>query len=124
MKQAIHADKAPAAVGPYSQAVWGGDTLYISGQLPIDQETGEFPEEASAQTTQALKNIQFILEEAGLSMTDVVNCQIFVTDLGDFAAVNEAYGKFFAEPYPSRCCFEVCALPKGVNVEISATAVK
>lgn len=124
MKKQIHSDKAPAAIGPYSQAIQCCDKIYVSGQLPINPETGEFSSDISEQTEQAMKNIQAILEEAGFKMEHIVKCQIFVTDLADFAKVNEVYGKFFAEPYPARCCFQVSALPKGASVEIDAVACR
>lgn len=124
MKKQIHSDKAPAAIGPYSQAVEIGNTLYVSGQIPVNQETGEVSDEIAEQAKQSMQNIKYIVEEAGYQMNDIAKCTIFLTDLGDFGVVNEVYGSFFSEPYPTRATVQVAALPKGVNVEIDAIAYK
>lgn len=124
MKKQIHSDKAPAAIGPYSQAVEFGKTLYVSGQIPVNQETGEVSDYIAEQAKQSMQNIKYIVEEAGYHMDDIVKCTIFLTDLGDFGVVNEVYGSFFSEPYPTRATVQVAALPKGVNVEIDAIAYK
>ena len=120
----IYTDKAPAAVGPYSQAVMAGSVLYSSGQLGLIPETGLLPEGIAAQTVQSLKNVEAVLEEAGLRKEDVVKTTVFLTDLGNFGIVNELYADFFGETKPARSCVEVSALPKGGLVEIEFTAVK
>lgn len=122
-KQAIVAAKAPAALGPYSSAVRAGDTLYLSGQLGIDPETGELAAGVEAQARQAMENIAAVLEEAGASFDDVVKMTVLLADIDDFAAVNEVYGSFLSAPYPARSAFQVAAIPKGALVEIEAIAV-
>ena len=123
--KAIASNDAPAAIGPYSQAIQAGQTVYVSGQLPIDPATGVFagPDIAS-QTRQSLTNIKAILAEAGMTMADVVKTTVLLADIGDFGAMNEVYAEFFAEPYPARAAFQVAALPKDAKVEIEAIAVK
>ncbi len=121
-KKIISTRNAPAAIGPYSQAVKYGDTIYISGQLPLNPETKEVENDVSRQTEQSMKNIKAILEEAGSSMEKVLRCGIFVTDLGDFAAVNEVYASFFTSDFPARATVQVAALPLGAKVEIDAIA--
>ena len=124
MKTAIHTEHAPAAIGPYSQAVKAGNTIYVSGQLPIDPATGAFAgEDIASQTRQSLTNIKNILEAAGTDMSSVVKTTVLLADISDFAAMNEVYGQFFAEPYPGRAAFQVAAVPKGALVEIEAVAV-
>lgn len=124
MNTALHTEKAPAAIGPYSQAVKAGSTIYVSGQLPIDPATGDFAgEDVSAQTEQSLSNIRSILASAGADMTQVVKTTVLLSDIADFAAMNEVYGQFFSEPFPARAAFQVAALPKGAKVEIEAVAV-
>lgn len=123
--KAISTKAAPAAIGPYSQGVEAGSTVYVSGQLPIDPATGEFAgADIAAQTKQSLTNIQSILAEAGMSMADVVKTTVLLADIADFAAMNEVYATFFSEPYPARAAFQVAALPRGSKVEIEAVAVK
>lgn len=120
-KEAIHTDSAPAAVGPYSQAVKAGDLVICSGQIPLDPATGELVTgDIRAQTHQVMKNLQAVLEAAGSGFDKAVRFTIFLTDLGDFGAVNEVYASYLAEPYPARACVQVSALPKGVDVEIDA----
>ena len=114
----IHTEKAPAAVGPYSQAIQSEDTLYASGQLGIVPETGELPEGIEAQTLQSLANVQAILEKAGFRKEDVTKTTVFLTDLDNFGLVNELYAKFFGDHKPARSCVEVSKLPKGGLVEI------
>lgn len=115
--------KAPSAIGPYSQAVKAGGFLFVSGQLPMDPQTGEIESgDAAAQAHRALMNMCGILEEAGLTTSDVVKVTICLTDMGDFAAVNEVYGGLFTDAPPARICYEVSALPKNVNVEIDCIA--
>jgi len=120
----IHTVHAPAAIGPYSQAVLTGGLLLTSGQLGLDPETGNLPEGVEAQAAQALKNIGAILAEAGYERTDVVKTTIFIRNMGDFAAVNRIYAGFFGDHKPARSCVEVSALPKGGLVEIEATAAR
>lgn len=124
MIKRISTDKAPAAIGPYSQALDTGNMLFISGQIPIDPATGAMPETVEQQAKQVLTNISNILAEAGLTMANVVKTSVFLSDLNDFAAVNEVYASFFAEPYPARSCVQVAAIPKGAKVEIETIAVK
>lgn len=118
----IQTTNAPAAIGPYSQAVVAGDTIYISGQLGMAPTTGQLAEGITAQTKQALENIKAILLEAGANLSNVVKAEVFLTDINDFAKMNEVYAEFFTEPYPSRAAVEVSALPKAAKVEIVITA--
>ncbi|MAU19886.1 MAG: reactive intermediate/imine deaminase [Martelella sp.] len=119
--KAIATEKAPAAIGPYSQAVRHGDLLFVSGQLPIDPATGAFVEGGAVeQMRQCLKNIAAIAEEAGTDLAKTIKTTVLLTDLSGFAAVNEEYGRAFAEPFPARACYEVSALPKGAMVEVEA----
>lgn len=121
--KAISTVKAPAAIGPYSQAIKAGNTVYVSGQLPIDPATGEFAVGGiQAEARQSLTNIQNILAEVGLSMKNVAKVTVLMRDIADFAAVNEVYAEFFQQPYPARSAFAVAALPKGANIEIEAIA--
>lgn len=124
MKKIITASEAPAAVGPYSQAVEAGGTLYISGQLPIDPSTQAMPEGIRAQTEQSLKNIAAILEAAGYTKDDVVKSTVLLKDIADFGAMNEVYAGFYSENPPARVAYEVAALPLGALVEIETIAVK
>ncbi len=122
---AIHTPNAPAAIGPYSQAIQAENTVYVSGQIPIDPSTGAFAgQDIVSQTRQSLTNIRSILEAAGLSMKNVVKVTVLMTDIGEFAAMNEVYAQFFEAPYPARAAYQVAALPKGAKVEIEAIAVK
>lgn len=122
MKQ-INTKNAPAAIGPYSQAVSSGGFIFVSGQLPIDPTTGEFPEGGvEAQTRQSLTNIKSILEEAGSGLDKVLKTTVLLADMGDFAAMNGVYAEFFGTPYPARCAFAVKTLPKGALVEIECIA--
>ena len=124
-KKIIACAKAPKAVGTYSQAVVAGNTIYVSGQLPIDAETGEFvPGGIKEQLHQVFKNLRYILEEAGYTMSDVVKANVFLSDLANFAALNEVYAQYFSEPYPARVAYQVAALPKAALVEIDVIAVK
>ncbi|MBQ5950553.1 MAG: RidA family protein [Lachnospiraceae bacterium] len=121
---AISSQNAPAAIGPYSQAVQAGNTIYISGQLPIDPATGEFAgDDIESQTRQSLTNICSILKEAGADMSAVVKTTVLLADIADFGAMNGVYAGFFSAPYPARAAFQVAALPKGARVEIEAVAV-
>jgi len=121
----IHTDNAPAAVGPYSQAVQAGNMIFISGQLPIDPAIGKIVEGGvKAETEQALKNAQAILKEAGLTLNDVAKTTVLLDNIEDFAAMNEVYAQFFTDHKPARAAFEVAKLPLGVAVEIEMIAYK
>ena len=123
--KAINTTNAPAAIGPYSQAIEACGIVYVSGQLPIDPATGEFAQGGiQAEARQSLTNIKNILAEAGLTMQNVVKVTVLLADISNFAAVNEVYAEFFQAPYPARSAFAVAALPKGANVEIEAIAVR
>ena len=125
MKQPVQTTLAPAAIGPYSQAIQAGDTVYVSGQLPIDPATGQFAEgDIRDLTRQSLLNVQHILESVGLSMAHVVKTTVFLADMNDFAGMNEVYAEFFATPLPARSAVAVKTLPKGASVEIECVAVK
>ncbi len=122
-KTIIYTSKAPAPIGPYSQAVKVGEMLYVSGQIPIDSSTNSLVEgDISLQTRQVMKNIAAILEEAETTFANVIKCSIFVKDMDDFSAVNEIYGEFFRQDPPARETVEVARLPKNVGVEISCIA--
>lgn len=117
----IHSDKAPAAIGPYSQAIKSGSLVFLSGQIPLDPESMEIVSgDVAAQTHQVFKNLIAVAEAAGGSLSNAVKLTIYVTDLGDFATVNEIMAGYFAEPYPARATIQVSALPKGSAVEIDA----
>ena len=119
----ISTKKAPAAIGPYSQAIQVGNLVYTSGQIPIDPATGAFAEGGiREQTRQSLTNVKAILEEAGMSMGNVVKTTVFMADMNDFAEMNSVYAEFFAEPYPARSAVAVKTLPKGALVEIEVVA--
>ena len=121
--QAISTQKAPGAIGPYSQAIQIGNFVYTSGQLGLNPQTGAFPEGGvKAQARQSLTNVKGILEAAGLSMSDVVKTTVFLADMADFADVNSVYAEFFAEPYPARSAVAIKTLPKGALVEIEVIA--
>jgi 2-iminobutanoate/2-iminopropanoate deaminase len=124
-KKIINSSSAPAPIGPYSQAVIAGNTLYVSGQIALDPETGELINENITEETHAvMKNLDAILREAGYAFEDVVKCSIFIKSMDDFATINEAYGQYFKQNPPARETVEVSKLPKNVNVEISCIAVK
>ncbi len=122
MKQ-ISTNNAPAAIGPYSQALRTGNMMFVSGQIPLDPATGLMAEDVKAQATQSLTNVKNILAAEGLTMKNVIKTTVFLSDLADFAAVNEVYATFFEAPYPARSCVEVAAIPKGAKVEIECIAV-
>lgn len=124
MKKIIATDKAPAAIGPYSQAVLLDDTLYASGQLGIDPSTGDFPEGITAQTEQSFRNIHAILAEAGMTIDDVVKTTCFLADMSDFAAMNAVYERQFTGSFPARSAVAVKTLPKNGLVEIEIIARK
>jgi len=124
-RKAIHSENAPKAIGPYSQAMLVGSTLYISGQFGIDPATGKLVEGTAAdQARRALENIEVILEKAGMSLLDVVQVQVLLADIKDFAEVNKVYKEFFSEPYPARAAYQAAALPANAKIEIIATAEK
>lgn len=124
-KQIIQSKSAPAPIGPYSQAVKAGNTLYISGQIPYDEVVGEMiNENITEETHQVMKNLEAILSAADYTFEHVVKCSIFIKDMNQFATINEAYGQYFKTNPPARECVEVARLPKDVNVEISCIAVK
>ena len=120
----IKSKNAPAAIGPYSQAIMAGDLLYTSGQLGLDPDTGDLAAGIEEQTRQSLKNVQAILEEAGLQKTDVIKTVVFLKNMSDFAVVNGIYAEFFGDHKPARSCVEVAQLPKGGLVEIEVVAAK
>lgn len=122
-KQAVQTENAPAAIGPYSQAVKAGGFVFVSGQIPLHPQTGELVSGIENQAAQSLENLRAILNAAGLEMEDVVKCSIFLTDMANFAAVNKIYERFFSAPFPARSCVAVSALPKGALVEIEAIAM-
>lgn len=123
--KALHTDKAPAAIGPYSQAIEVNGMIFASGQIPLDPATGNVVEGGiKEQTRQALTNAKAIMEAAGLSMANVVKTTVFMADMADFAAMNEVYATFFSKPYPARSAVAVKALPKGVLVEVECIAAR
>lgn len=128
MTKIIHTEKAPAAIGPYVQAVDLGNLVLTSGQIPVNPANGEVPKDIVAQARQSLENVKAIIEQAGLKVGDIVKTTVFVKDLNDFAAVNVEYEKFFKENnhpnFPARSCVEVARLPKDVGLEIEAIAVR
>ena len=125
MNQPIHTANAPAAIGPYSQAVQAGNLVFVSGQLPIDPATGVFAgEDVASQTRQSLNNVKAILEAAGYTMADVVKTTVLLHEIADFAAMNAVYAEFFTGNCPARAAFAVKDLPKGALVEIEAVAAK
>lgn len=119
-KHTVNTEKAPAAIGPYSQAVRAGDMLFVSGQLPIDPSTGSMPEGIEAQTKQSLENVKAIVESEGATMKDVIKCTVFLKDMNTFAGMNKVYAEYFTEDFPARAAVEVARLPKDADVEIEA----
>ena len=124
MKKVIATEHAPKAVGPYSQAIMTGDTLYVSGQIPVNPEDGTVKETIEEQSRQALKNVGEILKAAGMDYSYVVKTTVLLADIADFKPMNAVYAEFFTSEQPARACFQVAALPLGVKVEIEAIAVK
>lgn len=121
----IVTSNAPAAIGPYSQAIVTGDYVFVSGQLPVDPKTGSFPsDDIKDLTKQSMNNLGEILKEAGSSFDKIVKTTIYLKDLNDFTSVNEVYSSYFKNSFPARSCFEVSSLPKGAKIEIEAIAVK
>jgi 2-iminobutanoate/2-iminopropanoate deaminase len=122
-KQAIHSKHAPAALGPYSQAIRAGDTVYLSGQIGLDPATGNLVEGFEGQARQVFKNLRAVAQAAGGELDDVVKLTLLLADLNDFAAVNEIMAGFFSAPYPARATYQVAALPKGARIEVEAVLV-
>ena len=122
LRRKISTDKAPAAIGPYSQAIQAGEFLYVSGQIPVDPATGEIPATVSLQAKRSLENLKAIVEAAGYRLTDVVKTTVFAADIADFAEVNAVYAEYFPNNAPARSFVAVKDLPKGVKIEIEAVA--
>ena len=122
-KQHIHTGAAPAAIGPYSQAIRAGDTVYLSGQVGLDPASGNLREGIEAQTRQVFANLRAVTEAAGASFDDVVKLTVLLADMGDFAKVNEIMASHFKPPYPARATYQVAALPRGARVEIEGIVV-
>ncbi|GGA36573.1 RidA family protein [Psychrobacillus lasiicapitis] len=123
VKEVISTENAPGAIGPYSQAIKKGKFIFVSGQLPVNPQTGEISEDIKEQTIQSLNNVKKVVEAAGASLEDVVKTTVFLTDLSNFSDVNEIYGRYFTENFPARSCVEVSRLPKDVGVEIEVIAI-
>ena len=123
MKKEINSAAAPAAIGPYSQAIDLGEMIFTSGQIPVAPD-GSVSEDISEQTRQALLNLKAVIEAGGSSFDKVIKTTVFITDMAQFGAINAVYSEFFSEPYPARSCVQVAALPKGVSIEIEAIALK
>lgn len=123
MKRLINSNKAPAAAGPYSQAIAADHFVFVSGQLPIDPSTGTIPEGIEAQAHASLSNVKAVLEASGCTLDDVVKTTVFLSDMENFAIVNQIYAGYFEEPFPSRSCFQVARLPKDALVEVEAIAI-
>ncbi len=121
---ALNSTNAPAALGPYSQALVQGDMVFCSGQIPLDPATGEMAQGIENQTRQVLKNLTAVLAENGMTLANVIKTTVFLADLNDFAAMNQVYAQYFTQPFPARSCVQVAAIPKGSLVEIECIAVK
>ena len=124
MKKTISTDKAPAAIGPYSQAIEANGMVYTSGIIPVVPATGEIPEGSAPRRARCWTNLRALLEEAGCSMEDVVKTTVFIKEMNDFGAINEVYAEFFTGDHPARSCVEVARLPKDVMIEMEAIALK
>lgn len=124
MQKVISTDKAPGAIGPYSQAIEVNGMVFTSGVIPVDPATGVIPEGVEAQATQAFTNLTNLVEASGATMPQVVKTTVFIKEMNDFGKINEIYAKFFKEPYPSRSCVEVARLPKDVLLEVEAIVAK
>ena len=122
MKEVVSTPAAPAALGPYSQAIDAGAFVFVSGQVPVNPSTGEIPVGAAAQAEQAFSNVRAILEAAGLGMDAIVKTTVFLSDLADCPTINDVYAKFFSKPFPARSCVQVAAIPKGARLEVEAIA--
>lgn len=123
-KESIATDKAPKAIGPYSQAIMTNEYIFVSGQLPIDPISGKMSEDIAKQAKQSLENIKAILESVGSNMDKVVKTTVLLKNMADFGTINEEYAKFFTANYPARACYEVAVLPKGAGIEIEAIAMR
>lgn len=121
--EAIKTKEAPKAIGPYSQGIKAGNIVYTSGQLPIDPETGEMPDNIEEQTRMSLENLKKVLEAAGSSLQQVIKTTVFLSDMNHFAVMNHVYGEFFSDNYPARSAIEVARLPKDAFIEIEALAI-
>jgi 2-iminobutanoate/2-iminopropanoate deaminase len=125
LKTTVSTDRAPAAIGPYSQAIAVGDIVFTSGQIPADPATGDIVSGGiEAQARRVLENLKAVLSSAGCDFSDVVKVTVFIRNMNDFALINKVYGEYFKEPYPARSCVEVARLPKDVGIEIEAVAFK
>ena len=124
MQKVISTDKAPGAIGPYSQAIEVNGMVFTSGVIPVDPATGVIPEGVEAQATKAFTNLTNLVEASGAAMSQVVKTTVFIKEMNDFGKINEIYAKFFKEPYPSRSCVEVARLPKDVLLEVEAIVAK
>lgn len=124
MQKVVSTDKAPGAIGPYSQAIEVNGMVFTSGVIPVDPATGVIPEGVEAQATQAFTNLTNLVEASGAAMSQVVKTTVFIKEMNDFGKINEIYAKFFKEPYPSRSCVEVARLPKDVLLEVEAIVAK
>ena len=124
MKEIISTDKAPAAIGPYSQAIEVNGMVFTSGQIPVNPATGEIPEGVEAQANQAFSNLKALLEASGSDIAKVIKTTVFIKNMNDFAKINEVYANYFVQPFPSRSCVEVARLPKDVLLEVEAIAAK
>ena len=122
-KHVIQTPDAPAAIGPYSQAVVAGNTLYMSGQIPLDPKTGQLVDGVDAQTHQVFRNLSAVAQAAGANLNDIVKLSILLIDLNDFAKVNEIMASYMSAPYPARATYQVAALPRGARIEIEATLI-
>ncbi|MGQ0764811.1 MAG: RidA family protein [Gemmatimonadota bacterium] len=124
-RRTVESARGPRAIGPYSHAVWAGDLLYLSGQTPIDPETGRLVEgDVTTQTHRVFDNLQAVLEDAGLSLGHVIKCNVYLTDMVNFAAMNAAYSERFAPPFPARTTVAVAGLPLGAQVEVELVALR
>ncbi len=123
MKSAVTTKKAPGAIGPYSQGIRAGNLIFVSGQIPLNPDSGTIPEGIAAQTEQSLKNVKAVVEAASCTMDDIVEVSVFLKDMNDFSVMNGVYEGFFNAPYPARAAVEVSRLPKDVLVEIKVTAL-
>jgi reactive intermediate/imine deaminase len=122
-RQPIQSPDAPAAIGPYSQAIRAGDTVYLSGQIPLDPKSGQLVEGIEAQAHQVFKNLRAVATAAGASLDDMVKLSILLADLGDFAKVNEIMSSYFQAPYPARATYQVAGLPRGARIEVEGILV-
>ena len=123
-KKQIHTEQAPAAIGPYSQAIDLGELVFTSGQIPVDPVTGQVSDDITEQAHQSLKNVKAVLEAAGSGMDKVVKTTVFIADMDQFGAINSVYEQYFTQPYPARSCVQAAKLPKGVGIEVEAIALK